>query len=248
MDAAKLVAPLFRGRAEWWNQRLTLPGALLVPDPSGGREDGSWEGAVRLGRPGEKWPRGKDGRPLTPVLQMDMSSCPFKHEELNGVRLLTLFCAVLEGHSVTGVYLGAWDEDAPEHGEGWCVRTYAEGEEVVPLEMPEGTRTGTACAMKWQRAMDVPKSLASVEVCNASLPVRFAHDEQGHKEATKVGGWPTDIQGGPGWRPLVEHADAPQYVFQSSPCRESNLMWGDAGCAYVGIRKDGGWVIAVECY
>jgi uncharacterized protein YwqG len=54
---------------------------------------------------------------------------------------------------------------------------------------------------------------------------------------TKIGGWPSFIQGSPG---------AKDYVFQIGSEEKANWAWGDAGTGYFFLR-DGEWFLDWDC-
>lgn len=241
---AELVSPLYRGRVRAWKERLARPAALLVKDENPGKLDGNWIGAVRLGLRGEEWPRGKDGRPMTPVVQMNVAESPFVPAPLKGVRVLTMYVSAPDDDYDT-IYLPRWDQEEPPHGDGWCVRTYRAGDDLVEITPPTGTRLPRPLAMRWERLdNDVPNFIT--EICNATHPTRCAWDHKWHREETKLGGWPTFIQGAWHWRPWSNEPDVPLYVFQVRG--GDGFDWCDAGAAAIGIDDEGRWVITWSCY
>ena len=239
LKLAKFASRFCRGRARAWGRRLARPGAILIDDQGPGRTDGNWIGAVRLGRRGEEWPRGRDGRPMTPVVQMNVAESPHVPESLKDVRILTLYVSAPDDEYDT-IYLPDWHVDEPAHGDGWCLRTYGANDDLIEASPPAGTRLPHPKAMRWEVVVsDTPNSLA--DACDASYPTRFAYDGKQHRGGTKLGGWPTFIQGGWPWRPWTSVPDAPLYVLQV--CGGDGFDWGDAGAASLGVTPDGQWKI-----
>lgn len=243
-DLCSRLSILFRGRARYWRKRLARPAALLVDDDGTGRIDGNWLGAVRIGTASEVWPRGKDGRPMTPVLQMNIAESPTVPDQLRGVRLLTMYVRSSDDTYCT-IYLPGWEGEVPEHGDDWCVRTYRDGEELVEIHPPPGTRLPQPMPMRWEFIDgDVPDTLT--EVVKALYVTRIAWDDKWHRPGTRLGGWPTFIQGAWPWRPWSAEPGAPTYIFQVHSGH--GVSWGDVGAASVGLTDDGRWVLTWDCY
>jgi len=181
---------------------------------------------------------------MTPVVQMNIAESPYVPEPLKGVRLLTMYVSAPDD-DYKKIYLPEWDEEEPAHGDGWCIRTYRTNDELVEVTPPPGTRLPRPLSMRWEfLANDSPNFLA--DVCDATWPTRIAYDRNVHREVTRLGGWPTFIQGAWPWRPWSPTPGAPLYLFQVHG--GDGFTWGDAGAASVGIDDDGRWVITWQCY
>jgi len=158
--------------------------------------------------------------------------------------MLTMFVSAPDdGYKI--IYLPDWVENDPAHGNGWCVRTFRAGDELDEIEPPAGTRLPKPKPMKWEYlAEDSPSAIGSV--VEANLATLYAYDEiADHKEVSRLGGWPTFIQGAWPWKPWCKEPGAPTFLFQI--CSYDDMRWGDAGSAFVGMHDDGRLVITWQC-
>ena len=142
----------------------------------------SWHGRVCLAAPGEDWPR-HEGRPMSPVCQINLTTLPFVPEVVADLALITLFI-----DPEAELY------DEP-NGRGWCLCAYRSLDGLVPLADP-------------RHEEDFVVGLLAATVIEGDLP----HDEDLPVELPddmldryidlgettmllKLGGWPQWVQG-----------------------------------------------------
>jgi hypothetical protein len=142
--------------------------------------------------------------------------------------------------------------DGTENGDGWCLRAYAAGTELVAITVPKNGSPIRPFAAQWELiAADYPTQ--------DDLPANFPDDladEYSDLEVfenqggTKVGGWPTNIQSEIFWAPMNQHPANPEYIFQIDSEPKANWQWGDGGVGYFG-RGTGNardvWTMAWQC-
>jgi hypothetical protein len=209
----------------------------------------SWFGQVRVARPGEGWPT-TSGAPMLAVAQINLADLPCpRPAALSDVAMITLF-------------VGPWELPVDErNGVNWELRAYPSLEGLTPLPEPSPARAGDPKARRgddaklrpfpiaWRERLDMP--------CRDCVPLRLtdAWDEWSDdrdptvltSDRTKVGGWPSCLQGDVGWyldEQLVKHAE---FVMQIASEEKAGLSWGDDGIAYVARRPGGGrddWYLA----
>lgn len=182
---------------------------------------------------------------MSPVCQLNLATCPCVPDVLKQYTLLTLFVSGSE-YDTGEVWFPDWDDDAP-HGKYWQIRLYRAGDDLIELAPPPGTLLPRGRAMRWSHVVDdVPNVIT--EVTSATWPVRSAYKGASHRELSKVGGWPTFIQGAWKWRPWTNNPALPMYMFQVDSDRDAGISWGDAGTASFGLDRDGNWHVEWACY
>lgn len=201
----------------------------------------SWFGWVGFARPGEAWPEWQ-GRPMTPICQVNVEQLPFRPQRLEDVGFFTLFFSG-----------GYWPVTGGANGDGWCLRTYRTAEEVdwldPPSEAPEGFSTlpmrHRALEADYPQWEDLPR-----EVRDASCEDLFDVYEEELETAGgfKLGGWPFSLQGGLDWNTEPSAGDTghepqgrviageirPEHVIQVDSVLEAGLNWVDCGYAFFG--------------
>jgi hypothetical protein len=174
-----------------------------------------------------------NGQPQFPLLQVRMSELPEIPQALEGIALLV-------------VYLNAAEVpfDKP-HGEGWCVREYRslEGLQPCPTRAPQGVKPlaikwslGKPERPDWEQASD----LFDLSALDDSDSARERFDKLPNHSFTKIGGYPSEIQG------LVENAD--DYVLQIGSEEKASWAWGDNGIASFARNANGEWTFACQMY
>jgi hypothetical protein len=194
----------------------------------------SWFGGHFVGLPGEAWPL-DGGESMLPILQVRTDELPHIPDPLKDVALFNVFCGPRKlpvGPVVSG--------------NGWMIRCYrsldglrlllGEPESHLrafpvrwPLEGSEGP--------DWEDARGVADLSAFTKLPDS---INLFYDRYKNRPSTKVGGWPSYIQGGPAQA-------AGDFVFQIGSEEKPNWMWGDNGIAYFYFR-DGQWVMHWDCY
>jgi Domain of unknown function (DUF1963) len=204
------------------------------------------------GKPGELWPTNDHGVML-PLVQIAFAQVPILPECLTGFLLLTMF---LDRRQLP------MDGDAA-NGDGWLLRTYQGDDELVPLvtpaelwadEYPRDRRhfafnkqfPPRVTRLSWRKGeADYP----GWEDYGSLLPhfnwdfedlypkyTEIAKCEYG----TKVGGWPTYIQGGGAGSQY-------DFAFQVASQEKPRVLFGDSGNVYV-FRTPDGWHLWWDCY
>jgi hypothetical protein len=198
----------------------------------------SWFGRVRLGRPGEEWPR-SGGAPMHALGQINLADLPFRPPRLADIEMITLFIGP-----------GQLPVDEP-NGQNWCLRAYRSLPELVAIQAP-GTDSGIqAFPMR-------PKAVEEDFPIWDDLPIELSdddfetyYDRYPNVPGLKLGGWPTLIQGEISWAPWNNHPAAPEYVFQVDSSEKAGWRWGDGGVGYFGRGtapgKEDEWALAWQC-
>lgn len=192
----------------------------------------SWFGAGS-GLPDEGLPLW-GGKPMFPLLQIRTTDLPFVPEQLHGIELLVLFHNS-ESHPF----------DRP-HGEGWLIREYATIDGLVPLptvSIPAAPRPFpiiwdevTDDSPGWEDAWDLLDLSHVNDDAEASGEFFFKFNRY---PATKVGGYPTEIQHGVG---------LDNYVFQVGSEEKPGWMWADNGIGYFFRDEHGDWSWSCQFY
>lgn len=185
----------------------------------------SWLGRASA-LPGEGPPEW-EGRPLFPVLQINVAELPAVPPALQGTALLALF-----------MELDELPYDQP-HGEGWVIREYASVDGLVPLQRAPGADGPRALPIRWVEGQpegpswDDAWEMVDLTPVNDDPVASDEYDERfGSSERTKVGGYPAVIQSGMG---------VADFVFQVGSEEETDWSWSDAGIAYFFKSPEGVW-------
>ncbi|HTA40301.1 MAG TPA: hypothetical protein VK760_14555, partial [Candidatus Acidoferrales bacterium] len=151
---------------------------------------------------GEDWPYFA-GRPMQPVVQLNLLQAPYVPENLRDVALIAVF----------------FDREAmpvdAKNGDGWLLRAYPNLECLQPLSAPsefEKLRGRPARYALLERDFPDWDDAANLNVSD-DLSEGW-EDEFGSTEGSKLGGWPTLLQSEVFWAPNNEHYASPQFAFQ----------------------------------
>jgi uncharacterized protein YwqG len=225
---------------ETLRERLVRPALLFEPsDANQETEDtGSFFGSVKVASPDETWPT-CDGRPMTPLLQLNLGEIVFRPPGSEDVRMLTLF-----------VDTQGYPED-DTNGTTWEVRAYPSLSNLVPLLAPESDFAVEPLPLG-------PPALIEDYPCFDDLEEEIDDDlwdafQEQHETipGVKLGGWPSLIQSEIFWAPFNKHPAKPQYVLQVDSLPEANWKWGHDGCAYIGRGTNKGhqhtWALDWQC-
>ena len=180
-------------------------------------------GLTPVGYKDESWPEG-DGKPLTFVCQLNLSSAPEVMSTLQHIKLITFFLS--PDHSKVG----------PENGQGWCLRTYETLEGLGPLAVPPDC---VSCCEPvygtWASTIDYPWP-------NDPDIVRLDDDELDfprHVPQTKIWGFPTAIKSVSWWQD-ENHQDPSlrQIAEVAEPCFDLQISTIDTPVVSLGHRVD----------
>ncbi len=174
-----------------------------------------------------------NGQSLFPLLQVRVSELPEVPKALEGIALLV-------------VYLNPADIpfDKP-HGDGWLVREYRTLDGLIPCPTgaPQGVKplpikwiAGKPERPDWEQASE----LLDLDALDESDSARERFDKLPHHGATKIGGYPSEIQS------LVENAD--DYVLQIGSEEKAHWQWSDNGIATFARDANGQWSFACQMY
>jgi uncharacterized protein YwqG len=198
----------------------------------------SWFGRVSFALPGEPWPHAGT-RPMHALCQIVLRDLPFVPPRLDDMAMLCVFIA----------------DDLPTNqpnGENWCLRTYPDLDDVVPLPARD---TGSAIKPLPLRPRVVEEDFPCWEDIPIEVPPECDanyYDEFENVSGLKLGGWPTLIQSEIFWAPWNEHPAKPEYVFQIDSTEKGNWVWGDSGIGYFGRGTAPGcendWALEWQCY
>ncbi len=198
----------------------------------------SWFGRVRVSRPNESHPM-HGGEPMLPLCQINCAELPYHPPSLADIRLLTVFIAPDELPMDTA------------NGDGWLLRAYTEQDELIPIVTPEIASPIKAFPIRYELgAADYP--------CQEDAPVQVPDEYDDsyddlfpNYERSKVGGYPTLIQGELYWSPYNRHPANPEYIFQINSEEKADWWWGDNGIGYfgrgTGTTRDV-WTMTWTCY
>lgn len=174
-----------------------------------------------------------NGQPLFPLLQVRVSELPEVPKALSGIALLV-------------VHLNAAEIPYDRiHGDGWLVREYRTLEGLVPCptRAPKGLKSlpikwsaGKPERPDWEQA----RELLDLDALDESDSARERFDKLPHHGATKVGGYPSEIQS------LVENAD--DYVLQIGSEEKAHWQWGDNGIATFARDGNGAWTFECQTF
>ena len=196
----------------------------------------SYFGVVRLAATNEGWPI-HNGKPMTPLCQINCLELPFRPDSLADIALITTFIAADE-----------LPLDSP-NGDGWALRVYKELNSLIQIEAPRYSDPVKPYPIRWEvTEYDYP----CLDDVTIALPaeVEENYDELFiNQNGSKVGGWPSLIQSEIYWAPWNKHDAKPEYVFQIDSEEKANWQWGDAGVGYFGrgTTRDE-WAFTWQCY
>jgi uncharacterized protein YwqG len=207
----------------------------------------SWFGKVMLSLPGEVWPTCK-GKPMHALCQINLTKLPYVPESLSNLEFITLFIG---------------PEDYPNediNGVNWCLRSYNNISELVPLK--QVTTDSEIKAFQMMGILveeDYPgwDDFSNIEIKDNQLALSEEIEENywdyfENISGFKIGGWPTLIQSEIYWAPYNQHPINPEYVFQIDSTEKGNWLWGDNGVGYFGRGTKEGhkdeWVVEWQCY
>lgn len=192
-------------------------------------------GGRLVGAAHETWPL-NGGEPMLPLLQVRTDELPSVPEQLSGVALFTVFAGP-----------GELPVDLPApNGSGWLIRCYGSLDALRPLAgepkshlrpFPIRWSLGESEGPAWEDAWGVTDLSAFNELEDA---IDLFYDRYQNRSSTKVGGWPSYIQGAPA-------QTLGDFVFQIGSEEKANWMWGDNGIGYFYFR-DGEWTMRWDCY
>jgi hypothetical protein len=174
-----------------------------------------------------------NGQALFPLLQVRVSELPEVPKALEGIALLV-------------VYMNAAEVPYDKaHGDGWLVREYRtlEGLAPCPTRAPKGLKSlpikwvaGKPERPDWEQANE----LLNLEALEESDSARERFDKLPHHGATKIGGYPSEIQS------LVENAG--DYVLQIGSEEKAHWQWGDNGIATFARDAGGAWTFECQTF
>ncbi|HEV3089380.1 MAG TPA: DUF1963 domain-containing protein [Candidatus Elarobacter sp.] len=215
--------------------RLTRPASLIeLADRRTASSDplASWFGRISVALPGEEWPE-SGGELMVPVAQLNLSEAPYVPPALGDVALVS-------------VYFGR-DElsGSTQNGDGWLVRAYSSLEGLRAIEVPPEAAGGVC----WLSGADGPIKPSPLRYrllqndypdyedlppdVDEDLAERFTEDLSA-SPGSKLGGWPSLIQGEVSWAPWREHPANPEYAFQLGAMAKTNFWLADDGMCYFG--------------
>jgi hypothetical protein len=198
----------------------------------------SWFGGHFLPEPGDTWPV-LDGAKAVPVIQICVTELP-------------VVPAILEGKEILQIFLSQAELpiDLPaENGDRFLVRELpVEGVEQAPdapsfdyprpfqIKWLEGKPEGPV----WEEVCYYVDFDLITEHVERDDPFSRYNDRYFGHSGTKVGGWPTYIEG---------LAQAPEnYVIQVSSEPKPRFGIGDSGNMYFYLSSAGDWSMSWDCY
>ncbi|MHC5082636.1 MAG: DUF1963 domain-containing protein [Planctomycetota bacterium] len=190
----------------------------------------SWFGNVLLAAPGQTWPEHK-GKPLCPLIQINLNEVPLKPSRLNNFELITVFM----------------DKDIPfdtPNGQRWLVRAYESLDGLVSLEKPAGEFPIKAFPIRWEKGESEGPGFEDLsEIIDSEIVKDFNvlegdddlyYSRYQNTERTKLGGWPS----------LVQHElkmEIDDFMFQVGSEEKGHWNWIDSGTGYFGLDSSGHW-------
>lgn len=194
----------------------------------------SWFGGNFVGLLGEQWPMGAT-EPMVPLIQVRTDELPYCPPQLAGIALLNVFWEY--GKVFTPL----------DNGDGWIIRTYQTLEGLFPLPMPDSKK-------RWPKTLTIHWSLEPEDnpgwenawICNSEAMEVINADEDATSEfedlprsyRTKVGGWPTFIQGA--------KLSGQDFVLQIASEEKPNWMLVDNGIIYIFCTPEGHWQMHLD--
>lgn len=199
---------------------------------------------------GERWPSNEHGLML-PLIQIVIEQLPTVPACLRDFSLLTMF---LDRTNLPA-------DASAANGDGWLLRLYRLEESLVPLQSPTDLWTGhfpenrghfafdkqfppRLTRLSWRRSEsdypgweDYGSLLPHSDWNFDELHPKYC-DIAKHEYGTKVGGWPTYIQGG---------GSEGEFAFQVASHEKSRILIGDNGNIYI-FKTAEGWDMLWDCY
>ncbi|MGC4044693.1 MAG: DUF1963 domain-containing protein [Armatimonas sp.] len=200
-------------------------------------KDTSWFGSNFLGLPGEEWPQGQSA-PMNPLLQVRVDELPYCPLPLKDSQLVTVF------------YDSETVSTPVNNGDGWLIRTYPDIAALKPLTAPPvGSDWPRLFPIKWALVPDdAPEWETSWSLDQEAMDIINAQDsgiddygDLPRCYRTKVGGWPTYIQGAP-------NLDSSDFVLQIAS--EEKPWWNlvDGGAIYIYCSPQGQWQMHLDFF
>jgi hypothetical protein len=190
----------------------------------------SWFGGKFLGLSEEIWPETEHG-PMLPLLQVQVLDLPYVPEPLKSIGLFTVFIDSRQPPAKSPLV----------NDHGWRIRTYANLEELKPLEQPEIARSLRPCPIRWELSSsegptwdDAQRLVDARHFFNVMHSILLYHERYKVHLGTKVGGWPGWIQ-----KSLV---DPEGFVMQIASEHKANWNFGDKGKCYLFFKR-GEWLL-----
>jgi hypothetical protein len=207
------------------------------PDPFG-----SWLGRVTALARGAEWPT-FEGKPMVGITQLNLRDAPFVPAELEGIGLLALFLAEDDDD-------GLVVPDGRPNGDGWLLMTCGPEVELIEAK-PVQLRGLRPRPIAWELIDDLPAWDDIAMTPEGEAIEALLEDEEyeaavgSAKEGTKLGGWPSLIQGEVTWSPAGDPAPNVSFCLQFDSDETVGLNLWDSGVIHIGRAVDGGRVIWV---
>ena len=182
------------------------------------------------GSPGGTAPVAANGAVLVPLLQVRTDELPGRFPHVSDHALLQLW---IDPARVP--VIGA------EDGDGWTVRSHDALGGLIPLPDPAHELAPRPFPVRWTAATEPPAWESAREVltdAEETTIARAGFPEEGPEARTKVGGWPSWVQGS-----APSLTDPSLFALQVSD--EPKAMFGFDGDLYL-FRRDGRWVVDVQ--
>jgi uncharacterized protein YwqG len=181
---------------------------------------------------------------MVPLCQINLSELPYVPEKLRDIALITVFIDA---------------EDLPieaPNGRGWELRTYPSLEGLVETVGPDCEGAIKPFPVRWEL---IEEDYPCWEDLGAELREQMlaeGTDEEyldlfKNVGCSKVGGWPSLIQGEITWGPKNLVPGDMTYTFQINSESKATWIWGDEGTGYFGRGSWFGkaeWALEWQCY
>ena len=203
-------------------------------------------GRISLAFPSEEWPMWQ-GNPLLPLCQLNLRNASYLPDSLQDISLITIYIAE-DFYKAEAISI----RNRNDHAEGlWCLRTYETIDSLITVAPPQDVTSIRPYESRWRKAeIDYPTH----DVMPIELPPDIDenyYDIEGIKglHGTKLGGWPSCIQGAPWWDYRAEGAEF-DYALQVDSEEKSGWAWGDGGAAYFARSKidPNRWAFDWQCF
>ncbi|MHC4215722.1 MAG: DUF1963 domain-containing protein [Planctomycetota bacterium] len=198
----------------------------------------SWFGRVRVARPDEAWPE-HEGNIMAPLCQMNLLELPYVPEKLRDIALITLFID---------------PEDLPigkANGRGWELRAYRSLDGLVETVEPDYEGAIKPFPIRWELIEEDYPCLEDIPI-ELQSKIEGDCDERFENSAcSKVGGWPSIIQGEVDWGPKNLMPGDMEFVLQINSEEKAEWIWGDEGIGYFGLGSWFGkdeWALDWQCF